>query len=113
MRSFSGPCVKERLQEVLSKRVNAAVLRETPLAGPPLFPGFALPPLTSDPSVDLASRTSPPGLHANLCPDIQEGGGEISEDEPNVSLEAGELWRQFYKYGTEMVITKSGRYSEC
>uniref|UniRef100_A0A8C6SQ27 T-box transcription factor 3b n=1 Tax=Neogobius melanostomus TaxID=47308 RepID=A0A8C6SQ27_9GOBI len=31
------------------------------------------------------------------------------EEEPKVHLEAGDLWRQFHKCGTEMVITKSGR----
>uniref|UniRef100_A0A668STT4 T-box domain-containing protein n=1 Tax=Oreochromis aureus TaxID=47969 RepID=A0A668STT4_OREAU len=32
-----------------------------------------------------------------------------AEDEPKLYLEASELWRQFHKCGTEMVITKSGR----
>ncbi|XP_046356110.1 T-box transcription factor TBX2-like [Haliotis cracherodii] len=31
------------------------------------------------------------------------------QDDPNVELEAMDLWEQFHKYGTEMVITKSGR----
>nr|XP_060641437.1 T-box transcription factor TBX3 isoform X2 [Anolis sagrei ordinatus] len=31
------------------------------------------------------------------------------EDDPKVHLEAKELWEQFHKRGTEMVITKSGR----
>lgn len=34
----------------------------------------------------------------------------LEEEEPKVHLEAGDLWRQFHKCGTEMVITKSGRY---
>uniref|UniRef100_A0AAX7SJU0 T-box domain-containing protein n=1 Tax=Astatotilapia calliptera TaxID=8154 RepID=A0AAX7SJU0_ASTCA len=34
---------------------------------------------------------------------------ETAEDEPKLYLEASELWRQFHKCGTEMVITKSGR----
>lgn len=118
MRSFSEPCVPGELPHALPKRVEDAALRETNLGGPPLFSGMALsPPVSADPSLDdpsvhPVSRTSPPGQPANLCPDIQ-GGGEIAEDEPNVYLEASELWRQFYKYGTEMVITKSGRYSKC
>jgi hypothetical protein len=29
-----------------------------------------------------------------------------------VTLEHKELWEQFHKYGTEMVITKSGRYGD-
>ncbi|XP_062815588.1 T-box transcription factor TBX2 isoform X2 [Anolis carolinensis] len=32
-----------------------------------------------------------------------------AEDDPKVTLEAKELWDQFHKLGTEMVITKSGR----
>ncbi|CAK6953566.1 T-box transcription factor TBX2b-like [Scomber scombrus] len=31
------------------------------------------------------------------------------EDEPKVTLESRNLWNQFHKMGTEMVITKSGR----
>ncbi|KAK2816557.1 hypothetical protein Q7C36_022828 [Tachysurus vachellii] len=34
---------------------------------------------------------------------------EEVEDDPKVTLEAKELWDQFHKIGTEMVITKSGR----
>jgi T-box protein 2 len=30
-------------------------------------------------------------------------------DDPKVELESKELWEQFHKLGTEMVITKSGR----
>lgn len=35
--------------------------------------------------------------------------GLTPEDDPVVHLEAKELWVQFHKSGTEMVITKSGR----
>ena len=31
------------------------------------------------------------------------------KDDPKVTLEQRDLWRQFDNYGTEMVITKSGR----
>ena len=31
------------------------------------------------------------------------------QDDPKVTLEHKELWAQFHKHGTEMVITKSGR----
>ena len=34
---------------------------------------------------------------------------ENVKDDPKVSLEGKDLWEQFAKYGTEMVITKSGR----
>lgn len=31
------------------------------------------------------------------------------KDDPKVTLEAKELWQSFAQYGTEMVITKTGR----
>ncbi len=31
-------------------------------------------------------------------------------DDPNVTLDSKNLWSEFHKRGTEMVITKSGRY---
>lgn len=31
-------------------------------------------------------------------------------DDPKVTLEGRDLWEKFHKLGTEMVITKSGRY---
>lgn len=34
------------------------------------------------------------------------------EDDPKVTLEGKELWEKFHKLGTEMVITKSGRWVE-
>jgi T-box protein 2/T-box protein 3 len=36
-------------------------------------------------------------------------GKEAVEDDPKVNLEMRELWEQFHGFGTEMVITKSGR----
>ncbi len=32
------------------------------------------------------------------------------KDDPKVTLEQKDLWQQFSQYGTEMVITKTGRY---
>lgn len=32
------------------------------------------------------------------------------DDDPNVTLDSQNLWSEFHKSGTEMVITKSGRY---
>ena len=34
---------------------------------------------------------------------------ENVKDDPKVNLEHKELWGEFHKHGTEMVITKSGR----
>lgn len=33
------------------------------------------------------------------------------EDDPKVTLDSKKLWNEFHKMGTEMVITKSGRYA--
>ena len=38
------------------------------------------------------------------------GGEEASDTDPKVNLEASDLWDQFNNIGTEMVITKSGRW---
>lgn len=35
---------------------------------------------------------------------------EELKDEPKVTLEAKNLWKEFHKKGTEMVITKTGRF---
>ena len=37
---------------------------------------------------------------------------ENVKDDPKVNLEHKELWGEFHKHGTEMVITKSGRWEE-
>lgn len=73
-----------------------------------------------------------PGYAASLLPKLGRGplGGDIlhslssrhlrgmdtpeSEvhDDPKVELDSKDLWDQFHKIGTEMVITKSGRYKQ-
>ncbi|KAM9858187.1 T-box transcription factor TBX3 [Aulostomus maculatus] len=83
------------------------------LTRPSLFPTIAL---TSSGSSDASlDASTDPLIH--MSPRDQIGcrpnnileGGEVTEDEPQVHLEASDLWRQFHKYCTEMVITKSGR----
>ncbi|XP_078535938.1 T-box transcription factor TBX2 isoform X1 [Lissotriton helveticus] len=94
-------------------------------AQPSFFPGLALPPSALGKADGGLSEA---GLHAvssalghhqqqqqaaaaaahlrslkSLEPD------EEVDDDPKVTLEAKELWDQFHKLGTEMVITKSGR----
>uniref|UniRef100_A0A2K5X5E7 T-box transcription factor 3 n=1 Tax=Macaca fascicularis TaxID=9541 RepID=A0A2K5X5E7_MACFA len=49
------------------------------------------------------------GPQAHLRPLKTMEPEEEVEDDPKVHLEAKELWDQFHKRGTEMVITKSGR----
>ncbi|XP_037244282.1 T-box transcription factor TBX3 isoform X2 [Falco biarmicus] len=96
---------------------------------PPFFPALALPP-------NGAAALSLPGALAKPIMDQLVGAAETGipfsslghqaaahlrplktlepeeevEDDPKVHLEAKELWEQFHKRGTEMVITKSGRY---
>eukprot|EP00062_Callorhinchus_milii_P026852 gi/632989460/ref/XP_007883660.1/ PREDICTED: T-box transcription factor TBX3-like [Callorhinchus milii] len=95
---------------------------------PSFFPALALPPNGS------AALTLPGGLSKPLMDQLagaSEAAGislsalahppshlrplktlepeEEVEDDPKVNLEAKDLWDQFHKRGTEMVITKSGR----
>uniref|UniRef100_A0A3Q3Q1E3 T-box domain-containing protein n=1 Tax=Monopterus albus TaxID=43700 RepID=A0A3Q3Q1E3_MONAL len=112
MRSFSEPCVHGEKPQAFSTRVGDAVLQRAIMDGKPLFPAIALSSGGSaDPSLDTSAdamvHTSSPEQSATLC--RPPGGREVAEDEPKVYLEASELWREFHKCGTEMVITKSGR----
>lgn len=90
-------------------------------AQPSFFPALALPPaaLTKplpDPSLAGAAEA---GLHVSALGHHHQAAHlrtlkslepeEEVEDDPKVTLEAKELWDQFHKLGTEMVITKSGR----
>ncbi|XP_063346410.1 T-box transcription factor TBX3-like [Pelmatolapia mariae] len=111
MRTFSELCV------------SAAVPQTFPGGDPApratLLSGFTLFPIAStggpsnrslDSSVDPILRTSPPEPSAVFSrPRELVEIEETAEDEPKLYLEASELWRQFHKCGTEMVITKSGR----
>ncbi|XP_026177893.1 T-box transcription factor TBX3 isoform X2 [Mastacembelus armatus] len=115
MRSFSEPCVPGEVPQSFPTSVGDAALRGTILTGPPLFPAIALSSRGSaEPTLDVSAdpiiHTSTPEQSATFGrpPEILEGG-EVTEDEPKVYLESRDLWRQFHKCGTEMVITKSGR----
>lgn len=82
-----------------------------PLAGfpalfPKLHPGPG-PPLSAEELLAAAAAhrggpllRAPPGL---------EPEDDGVQDDPKVTLEAKELWERFHTFGTEMVITKSGR----
>ncbi|KAM4700241.1 T-box transcription factor TBX2 [Discoglossus pictus] len=88
---------------------------------PSFFPALALPPAAlgkplTDPSLAGAAEA---GLHVSALGHHHQAAHlrslkslepeEEVEDDPKVNLEAKELWDQFHKLGTEMVITKSGR----
>ncbi|XP_073335701.1 T-box transcription factor TBX2b-like [Pagrus major] len=84
-------------------------------AQPSFFPALTLPDLSS--LSEPLSEHSDAGLHAALgrqqhhpprslkSLQPEEGPG----DEPKVTLDSQNLWSEFHKRGTEMVITKSGR----
>ncbi|XP_006890457.1 PREDICTED: T-box transcription factor TBX3 isoform X2 [Elephantulus edwardii] len=93
---------------------------------PPFFPALTLPPngaaalslpgALAKPIMDQlvgAAETGIPfsslGPQTHLRPLKTLEPEEEVEDDPKVHLEAKELWDQFHKRGTEMVITKSGR----
>ncbi|KOX69571.1 Optomotor-blind protein [Melipona quadrifasciata] len=71
---------------------------------PPLPPGM----LHTSPH-PLAPHHPLAGPHHPLVPPHHpEEDGVV--DDPKVTLEGKELWEKFHKLGTEMVITKSGRF---
>lgn len=110
MRGFSGSCVSNSFPPRLAE---AALHGGAVFAEPSLLPAVALSSQTPpDSSAEPIIRASPPEqtLIWSRPPEILEGGGSgESEDGPRVYLESSELWQQFDKHGTEMVITKSGR----
>ncbi|TSR04291.1 T-box transcription factor TBX3 [Bagarius yarrelli] len=55
-----------------------------------------------------SSSSSSKAFHRYLQ-HVEKEDEEEEEEEPVVHLEGVELWRQFHRIGTEMVITKSGR----
>ena len=64
-----------------------------------LFPRELLP--QHDPYSMLRMGLPAPPMDSGVDPDVK--------DDPGADLEGNELWKQFHKLGTEMVITKSGR----
>ncbi|XP_029617827.1 T-box transcription factor TBX3-like [Salmo trutta] len=94
---------------------------------PPFFPVIALtshgslplPVVQRHPTLDLSNAETILRLsslehhaatqYAKLRPPKTGGTEDATEDDPKVNLEARDLWTQFHKFGTEMVITKSGR----
>ncbi|XP_076833464.1 T-box transcription factor TBX2b [Brachyhypopomus gauderio] len=89
-------------------------------AQPSFFPALALPPgaLTKPIPDHTLAGAAEAALHPALSHHHQAAHlrslkslepEEEVEDDPKVTLEAKDLWDQFHKLGTEMVITKSGR----
>jgi len=95
-----------------------------PLLPRPEFPHFPHPhlaPPTNFPSLGPTNSFSTPSGYPGLFPRLPGfpfgGPGfrppppeeENVQDDPKVTLEHKDLWTEFNKHGTEMVITKSGR----
>lgn len=88
-----------------------------------LFPALTFPdvaPISEPVSVRVAADA---GLHAPLLRQHQpvhqrwlkspQPAEKVLDDNPEVTLDSQTLWSEFHKRGTEMVITKSGRYVWC
>jgi hypothetical protein len=71
---------------------------------------FMMPPGHPPPPHMFGGGRVPPFPHPHAPPppppQIEDDG---VVDDPKVTLEESELWEQFHSFGTEMVITKSGR----
>lgn len=102
MRDFSGPFIPGRVTAVSLHRVFAGPSLLSDVTFPPQGPAEASleAPMTRAAESSLTWRGPSETLH---------GGREASE-EPKICLESRDLWMEFHKHGTEMVITKSGRW---
>lgn len=91
----------------------------TPVDQSAFFPTLALPDVAplSEPVAEKQA-TADAGLQAALRGQHLQARQRWSEslqpeegleDNPRVTLDSQSLWSEFYKRGTEMVITKSGR----
>lgn len=86
-------------------------------AQPSFFPALSLPgPLGKLPEHGLSGAAEAalhPALSHHQAAQLRSMKSlepeEEVDDDPKVTLEAKELWDQFHRLGTEMVITKSGR----
>lgn len=80
-------------------------------AQPSFFPALAFPDVSSLSEPVSGQAASDAGLRAALRrqhPPVPQTEAEL-DDDPKVTLESKNLWNEFHKMGTEMVITKSGR----
>uniref|UniRef100_A0A8C5HNP1 T-box transcription factor TBX3-like n=1 Tax=Gouania willdenowi TaxID=441366 RepID=A0A8C5HNP1_GOUWI len=108
MRSFSNLCVPDEEPQTFTTNM-------VPIHGALLSGGHYLLPADTVLSINstntcMDTSAAPSDCSARICwPPRLLDNQEPTEDEPRVYLEASDLWRQFHKYGTEMVITKSGR----
>lgn len=85
---------------------------------PPFFPARAFPDVASLSESQSTRGASDAGLRAALSQHHLRTNPRSSkslqseeelDDDPKVTLDSRNLWNEFHKMGTEMVITKSGR----
>lgn len=79
------------------------------LAHPSFFPTLTFPNVASLSEPQRAVSDVAPGRRHQPVQPISLRPGEEAVDDPKVTLESKNLWKEFHKMGTEMVITKSGR----
>lgn len=68
----------------------------------PLFPS----------ACDVAAKALPPRLLAPPPAPNEPAAAKTQKDEVKMELENASLWKQFSSVGTEMIITKKGRWGE-
>ena len=76
---------------------------------PGLFPFLAAAASCRPPLMPLPPPPPPPPSIAAGAPPPAVEDDDVKDD-PKVTLEHRELWLKFAGFGTEMVITKTGRY---
>lgn len=106
---LSEPYVPAALSHTFQTGVRDADLQGTLSAGPSLFPAAAASDQSPDTHVRHTSQTEHRASLYRLPESLEGRAAQQDEDEPKVHLEASDLWREFHRCGTEMVITKSGR----
>lgn len=82
----------------------------TPADQSAFFPPLSKP-VAEQAAGDAGLQAALRGQHLQARPRWSESlqPEEGLEDDPRVTLDSQSLWSEFYKRGTEMVITKSGR----
>ncbi|XP_056135541.1 T-box transcription factor TBX3 [Lampris incognitus] len=121
MHNLSDPRVLGSLQPFSASRVADGAFGSL-LSGHSALPSAAFPArgsllrlaqsgATFDSGAATLTHTSPVAAVQSAhpaAPKLSETE-DMTEDDPKVHLEGRDLWQQFHKFGTEMVITKSGR----
>ena len=106
--SYNSPMVE--MANIPSQPVQQSVVQE---------PHSTLVSSTSSPSSSSTAVEQPGSKNMDICggalPACISFGTHLPPEKQDrsivIALEGAELWHQFFQAGTEMIITKSGRYS--